>query len=193
MLEILISGILSFVGTNIDDIFIDTFFFAEADTKQKVRGVVIGKYLGIGALVLLSLIGAFGLQLLPQQFIALLGVIPIGLGVKEWISNRKGGEDVASASKPPKATTPILNVMIVTIANGADNIGVYIPLFASLSTVQWGAVVCLFAVMIAVWCVLGKKLSDLPFLRRFLQKYKHTVIPLVYIALGVYIILKNLL
>lgn len=62
MIETLLSGAAAFVGTNIDDMFINMLFFTEADTKAEVRSVVIGKYLGIGALVLLSVLGAFGLQ-----------------------------------------------------------------------------------------------------------------------------------
>lgn len=54
MIETIIAGIMSFVGTNIDDIFINTLFFAQADTKRKIQSVVIGKYLGSGSLMLLT-------------------------------------------------------------------------------------------------------------------------------------------
>lgn len=189
MLETILTGIASFVGTNIDDIFIDMLFFAEADTKHKVRGVVLGKYLGIGALVLLSVIGAFGLQFLPEQYVRFLGLIPIALGIKELIEFLRNREDDDDDAPEQKATGLVWNVALVSIASGADNIGVYIPLFAGFAPWKLVTVVGVFLVMIAVWCLLGKKLADLPFLRRFLVKYKGIIVPVVFIALGVYILL----
>lgn len=43
--------------------------------------------------------------------------------------------------------------------------------------------------MTALWCVLSKKLSDLTVLRSFLKKHRHIIIPAVFIALGVYILI----
>lgn len=194
MLEIVIAAIISFIGTNIDDIFINTLFFAQADTQHKIRSVIIGKYFGMGTLVLLSLLGAYGLQFVPQQYIGLLGLIPIVLGVRELIKAQRAKrvsakEKLENQSEPSRGMA--LNVALVTMANGADNIGVYIPLFASYSVVQMLAVVAIFALMIALWCVLGKKLADMPFLRSFLLKYKHIIVPAVFIFLGIYIFARS--
>lgn len=194
MLETLIATIMSFVGTNIDDIFINTLFFAQASSKRDIRSVVIGKYLGIGGLVLLSLLGAFGLQFIPQQYIGFLGLIPIMLGIKEWVGylksrNASDSEEEEKKADPSKGM--VLNVVLVTIANGADNIGVYIPLFAGYTPIQMAVVVVIFALMIALWCLLGKKLSDLPVLRSFLLKYKYIMVPVVFVILGIYILIKS--
>lgn len=194
MIETVIALIISFVGTNIDDIFINTLFFAQAKSRRDIRSVVIGKYAGIGGLVLLSLLGAFGLQFIPQQYINFLGIVPIALGVKEWIGNiRKHSDETGRESETTlkQSRGLIFNVMFVTIANGADNIGVYIPLFAGYTVIQIITAIIIFAVMVALWCVLGKKLSDLPFLRTMLLKYKHIIVPIVFIVLGIYIIVKS--
>lgn len=194
MLETMIATIMSFVGTNIDDIFINTLFFAQANSKRDIRSVVIGKYLGIGGLVLLSLLGAFGLQFIPQRYIGFLGFIPIALGIKEWVGylksrNAPGAEEEETKADPSKGM--VLNVVLVTMANGADNIGVYIPLFAGYTPIQMVVVVVIFALMIALWCLLGKKLSDLPVLRSFLLKYKYIMVPVVFVILGIYILIKS--
>lgn len=89
MIETVLAAIAAFFGTNIDDIFINTIFFAQADSKQEVRAVVVGKYLGMGILVLASLFGAFFLSGIPQTYIGLLGLVPIALGIKEIICNIK--------------------------------------------------------------------------------------------------------
>ena len=230
MLEVIVSAIMSFIGTNIDDLFVDTIFFTEVDSKSvsdagaevdrnakaQVRSIVIGKYLGIGALVLVSLLGALGLQLLPGKYIGLLGLVPMGLGIKAAIEyckerNDNGADhvmtdtddlevqvraegersDAAKAECLQKRKSLLWSVTLVTIANGADNIGVYIPLFAGYGLWQLGVLVCVFAVMIAVWCLIAKRLADLPLLRRVLIKYKGVIVPVVFLALGVYIMLEN--
>ena len=194
MLETIIATTMSFVGTNIDDIFINTLFFTQAHNRCDIRAVVIGKYLGIGGLVLLSLAGAFGLKFIPQLYIGFLGVIPIVLGIKEWLSylkyrNKPDAEDNEVESDVSKGL--VLNVVLVTMANGADNIGVYVPLFAGYTVMQMFVVVVIFALMIALWCGLSKKLSDLPVLRAFLLEYKHVMVPVVFIILGIYIFIKS--
>lgn len=207
MLEVIISAIMSFIGTNIDDLFVDTIFFSGVSGEKQVRSIVIGKYLGIGALVLVSLLGAFGLQLLPGKYIGLLGLVPLGLGIKaaiEYFKERKsvqeecfaGGNDTNKADEAPhlqKHRSLLWSVALVTIANGADNIGVYIPLFAGYGLWQLGVLVCVFAVMIAVWCLIAKCLADWPLLKGVLIKYKGVIVPVVFVALGVYIMVENFL
>lgn len=195
MTETIIAIIMSFIGTNIDDIFINTLFFAQADTKHKINSVIIGKYLGIGTLVLVSCLGAFFLHSVPQKYIGFLGLVPIALGIKEWISYLKSKNQSSSddfEEKQDMSGGMVLNVALVTMSNGADNIGVYMPLFAGYTVFQMIAVVIVFSVMIALWCILGKKLSDLPGLRDFLLKYKYIIVPVVFVILGIYIVLKSM-
>lgn len=192
MIEAVIAGILSFIGTNIDDIFIDTLLFAQADTKRQVRAVVIGKYIGIGMLVLLSFWGACFLQTIPEKYIGFLGLIPIAFGLKEWMEDRKPEIDSAGNEERPDISKGLLfRVSLLTIANGADNIGVYIPLFAGYDLGQMTIVIVIFALMIALWCFMGKKLSDLPVLRNLLIKNRHIIVPVVLISLGIYILIKG--
>ena len=39
----------------------------------------------------------------------------------------------------------------------------------------------------------GKLLANLPVVKNVIEKYKTVIVPMVYIALGVYILLKNLM
>lgn len=193
MVETFILSITSFVGTNIDDIFINTLFFTQARTKADNRNIVIGIYLGMGVLILLSVLGAFGLHFLPRRYIGYLGLIPIGLGIKEMIvaiKSKKADEVEETAQKSSNKT---LNTALITMANGADNVGVYIPLFAGFAVWQILLAAGVFLILIAVWCLLGKLLATLPVVKNAMEKYKTVIVPIVYIALGVYILLKNLL
>lgn len=87
----------------------------------------------------------------------------------------------------------MLNAALVTVASGADNIGVYIPLFAGFAVRQIALAVCVFLILTALWCWMGKKLAGLSFLRRALVRWKKVVVLAVYLVLGGYILIRNLL
>ncbi len=190
MPETILSCLAAFAGTNIDDIFINMFFFSEADTPAKVRSVVIGKYLGTALLLLLGFLGASGLRFFTGLPLDLLGLFPIILGIKGFFCYLKQKNSEETELLFVRSGTSAWNVMFVTISSGADNIGVYIPLFTEYSSWQMLAAVFVFAVMTALWCLLGKKIADLPLLQSHLAGHRHIVAPILYILLGFYILLK---
>ena len=190
MIEVVIASIMCFIATTSDDLFLDMLFFVQATTRKQVQSIFCGKYIGIGILVLLSCLGAYGLQFVSERYIGFLGLIPIAIGIKEGLENFKKSEEEDFEEQPELSKGFLWSVVLVTISSGADNIGVYIPLFANYSILQMVAVVITFAVMVACWCFLGKTLSSLPYLQKFLLKYKQIIVPVVLICLGVYIILE---
>ena len=66
-------GVSAFVATNIDDIFVLTLFFSSSNF-HKVQ-VVVGQYLGIGLLVVISSLGSLLALVIPQYIIGLLGLL----------------------------------------------------------------------------------------------------------------------
>jgi cadmium resistance protein CadD (predicted permease) len=78
----------------------------------------------------------------------------------------------------------------VTIANGGDNIGIYVPAFAVHSGAEIGVIAMVFVAMTALWCMLAHWMVNH---RRFgapLRRYGHIFAPLVLIGLGIVIIYK---
>src|SRR5450756_1073021 len=80
-------GIVSFVSTNIDDIFLISAFFA--DPGMHFRSVVIGQFLGIGALVLMSAVAALLALAIPEGWVSLLGIVPLFLGLRKLLALRR--------------------------------------------------------------------------------------------------------
>ena len=191
MLATVLTAITSFISTNIDDIFLLMLFFVQAESAKSKRCVVIGQYLGMGILTAVSLLGSAALQVIPTEYIRFLGVIPIVLGIKEWIKYRKGeeAEETDAPQIKNSAMQQILSITLICIANGADNIGVYVPLFAGYSQKQMLLAVIVFACMTALLCFLGQKFASLPMLQAGIQKYKHILVPILFVALGIYILL----
>ena len=189
MFETLLLSITSYIGTNIDDMIINTFFFAFAGGKREIRSIVLGKYVGIGILILISVVGSMGLKWLPTEYLRYLGFIPIGLGVKEWVCGKDDDDDDDLCVNGYGATNLLWNVAVVTIANGADNIGVYVPLFTGFIGKQYLIFVVVFLIMTAIWCALGYRASKITVYERMISRYKQIIVPAVYILLGIYILI----
>jgi cadmium resistance transport/sequestration family protein len=173
-----------FAGTNIDDLVVLTALFLAARTRGKPRPwhIVAGQYLGFAALVAISAVAAGGLVVVPDEWVGLLGLIPLALGIRGlW---RAGDDSTPLASG-------LLGVASVTIANGADNIGVYTPLFRTLGVGAALLTVAIFLVLMAAWCAAGAWLGSHRGVVDALEKVGHLLVPVVFIAIGVWIIVES--
>lgn len=199
----ILSALGSFIVTNIDDIFVLMLLFSQASSQAKasngrtVKGnriypkdIVIGQYLGFALLVLISLLTTFGVTLIPDQWVGLLGLIPIYLGVKLFIKG-EDEEEGAILSSLNKFNKFYLSVAFITFANGGDNIGIYVPFFSTLNNNQLVITVVTFFIMVAVWCLIGYRLARFRYVSETLEKYGRWVIPIVFIGLGFYIMAEN--
>ncbi|MGB7633666.1 MAG: cadmium resistance transporter, partial [Nitrososphaeraceae archaeon] len=143
ILTLVTIGISAFVATNIDDIFILMIFFSTSSLSFPVRQVVLGQYIGIGLLVAISALGSFIPLVVPLQLIALLGLVPIAIGVKKLIQVVRKKDEASdpmqtvqekNSRKKNRSYLSFLTVAAVTFSNGGDNIGVYVPMFAQYNT-----------------------------------------------------------
>ncbi|WP_420709010.1 cadmium resistance transporter [Streptomyces sp. NRRL B-1140] len=148
-----------FAVTNIDDILILSLFFAQgAGHHGSARRIVIGQYLGFAAIlaVALAVAAAFGATFLPESAIPYLGLLTLALGFKAawqvWQHRDDEDDEPESTEGGPKA----LEVAAVTFANGGDNIGVYVPVFATAGIGGMTVYTIVFLVLVAVWCFAGR-------------------------------------
>ena len=205
MISVIISAVVSFISTNIDDILVLMILFSKADSKEKRKHIFIGQYIGIGILVLISVLGAIGLSIVPEKYVGFLGFIPIFIGIKEFYEYKTDKEedtevleieeDSAKASilNSLKKYIPldVVKVSMISIANGADNIGIYIPMFRVMTPMDLVITIIIFILMIALWCIVAIKLVNYPFIKDKIEKYKGILVPVVFIALGVFILVES--
>ena len=189
LLATVIMGVAAFAATNVDDIFILMLFFSQVDGKFRNRHVVSGQYLGFAALVALSVLGSLGVLVVPEEWIGLLGLVPILLGVRAALRTLQGGTE--EERKEPIEGSGVYGVAAVTFANGGDNMGIYVPLFASAGLARMGVIVFVFFALVAVWCYAGYKLGSHPTVADKLDRYGHVVVPVVLVALGIYIVVES--
>lgn len=171
-----------FAATDVDDIVILTLFFVAARTTGRPRPwqIVAGQYLGIGALAVASAVVAAGLLVVPDPWTGLLGLLPIALGVRALLDT---DDDEA-----PAVVGSALGVAGVTIANGADNVAVYVPVFRALGPADSAVFLLVFVVLIALWCAAGAWLGNHPRVTRLVERAGHWLVPTIFIAIGVVIL-----
>jgi cadmium resistance protein CadD (predicted permease) len=133
------------------------FFAQGAGHCGSVARIVIGQYLGFAAILVAAVAAAFGATFLPESVIPYLGLLPLALGIKTaWQTwkNRDSAEDDSTQIGPGGPT--ILGVAAVTFANGGDNIGVYVPVFATAGVDGMSVYTVIFLLLVAVWCAAGR-------------------------------------
>src|SRR5688572_14842222 len=181
-METLIASLIAFVVTNLDDIFILILFFS--DRKLKHRNIITGQFLGIGTLILLSFLGSFVGLIIDIKYVGLLGVIPIYIGIKSFVAlwrPEASDEEVAiDLNNRGGHLRQTLAVASVTIANGGDNISIYVPLFAAFTPSGKVTMTVVFLLMTAAWCFIANRLSNYPIVKKSLEKYGHIVTPFVF-------------
>lgn len=187
MIVSIFTSVVAYISTNIDDIFVIMILLAQAAKGAKGK-LIAGHFLGVGIVTAISMLGALGLQDLPLKYVGILGLVPIGLGIKAWLDHKKGADD---DDAPDAQIVGLLSMAMITVGNGADNVGVYIPLFAGFTGAERIGAVVVFAVMTALWVFLANSLAEFPKIKAAVGKYKHIVIPVVFILLGVYIIMDS--
>lgn len=189
LLQTIATALVAFAATNIDDIFVLMLFFSEVGKGFRRWQVVAGQYAGFAALVALSLVGYFARYVAPEQWIGLLGILPIIIGLRKLWELKKGEHEEADIER--RTSHALLAVAAVTFANGGDNLGIYTPLFASLGLFELLVTLAVFFVSVALWCVLAYFLSRHPAVYKVLDRYGHLLVPFVLMALGLYIMIES--
>jgi cadmium resistance transport/sequestration family protein len=198
LITTLLIGISAFIATNIDDIVILLLLFSQLNSSFRRRHIIAGQYLGFTVLVIASLPGLFGGLVIPPNWIGLLGLIPIAIGISSLINREEDVSQnviVATAEYQDINTASIFNaqtysVAAITIANGSDNISVYVPLFASSNLENFVIIIGVFFILIALWCYLADKFTYQTKFANILSQSSSYIFPFILIVLGGFIVLK---
>jgi cadmium resistance protein CadD (predicted permease) len=182
-----------FAITNFDDIVILALFFGRGEGERgAARRVVAGQYLAFIAILAIAIGIAYGAGFLPRRAIAYLGLLPIGIGLWEaWKLRKHRAEDRNREANTGEGSPAILKVAATTFGNGGDNIGVYVPVFTTVSTGATIIYAAVFLVLVGVWCAAGRFFATRPVIARALSRWGHLVLPVVLVAVGVFILVEG--
>ena len=194
MIQTIVTAAILYIATAVDLLVILLIFFAKAKTKKEYRDIYIGQYVGSVTLIVVSLFFAFVLNYVPEKWIlGLLGLIPIYLGIKVAIYGDSDGEERAKKELNEKGLSKLVGtVAIVTIAScGADNIGLFVPYFVTLSVTHLLITLFVFLILIFFLVFTAQKLADIPGVGEIVEKFSRWIMAVIYIALGLFIIIEN--
>ncbi|MBC2644903.1 MULTISPECIES: cadmium resistance transporter [unclassified Rhodococcus (in: high G+C Gram-positive bacteria)] len=189
MIGTIAAAVAMFAGTNIDDIVVLTVLFVASASGGRPRPwqIAAGQYLGLITLVAISVVAALGLVIVPEDWVGLLGLLPLSLGIWGLIRGLRDDGDGESAV----VATGLASVAAITIANGADNIAVYTPVFRTLGAPQTAVTIAVFLVCVGLWCAAGRLLGTHKKVIATLERVEHWLVPAVFIGLGVIILLES--
>lgn len=194
MIQTIVTAAILYIVTALDLLVILLMFFARAKTRKEYRDIYIGQYVGSVTLIVVSLFFAFVLNYVPEKWIlGLLGLIPIYLGIKVAIYDDCEGEKRAKKELNEKGLSKLVGtVAIVTIAScGADNIGLFVPYFVTLSVTNLLITLFVFLILIFFLVFTAQKLANIPGVGEIVEKFSRWIMAVIYIALGLFIIIEN--
>lgn len=196
LLTPILQAIGLFVATNIDDIIVLSLFYARgAGQRGTTRKILTGQYLGFGGILLVAVLVSLGARtFLPEDALPYFGLIPLALGLyaawRVW-RNRGDDDDDDDEAKVGDRQVGTLTVAAVTFANGGDNIGVYVPVFATASTTAVIAYCAVFLALVGLLVLTARYVATRRPIAEVLERWEHILFPLVLIGLGVVILLEG--
>ena len=195
----LLVAIIAFASTNIDDLLLLSSLFIASNFRA--ASVVIGQFVGMSLLVLISVLAAYFMVSMPLTWIGALGLFPLCLGILRLAKGFKvptaksalclnDGEFFGKEQlRVPWMKSEWALAALLTVANGGDNLSVYIPLFAVQHTFV-SLYVIVFGVMTGIWCCFGYFLTNHRLFRDKLKRHAATIVPWVLILLGLKVLLQ---
>jgi len=204
-----------------DIVILINFFLESSKENSLLKNdhVVLGQFLGFSTLLMLSLIGYTISYILPVKLFGFLGFLIIFFGlnglndlIKNLLKQRKQKNEkfqhetkqmeiflvetendleIKSKESFCDDIRQIIKVSLVTIANGNDNIAIYVPIFVECTSMEIIAYGLGFLFMVGVLCLVCYCFIHFPPIYKFAQKYAQFISPFIFIALGIYILIDS--
>ncbi|OJJ13582.1 hypothetical protein BKI51_06210 [Alphaproteobacteria bacterium AO1-B] len=175
----------TYILTNIDGLFA---FLALAATGRKpaaIVGFLLAQVVVIGGAVLVG----GGAALLAPADLGLLGIVPVALGFREVLKNRRKPDQEDEVEAP--APGSIIGVVVLFLALSTDTFVLMATFFADTRAeldrfVLSGALIAV-AMLLALGTFLSRLLKPTPATEKFFER----LAPLVMIIAGLYILMDT--
>jgi cadmium resistance protein CadD (predicted permease) len=170
----------TFMATNVDDLFLLTLWFVK---RSRFATVLLGQLVGFSAILFLCLVGYWGLRLLPPSAVHWFGLAPVAIGIKQLLSST----DKDSRTHPESTGS----VATITLANGSDNLAVYIPLFGRFSPWQVGLIAIVFYLLLFLYVIAAHFAASRLRRNDQIHRWAHRIAPVVIIGIGLAILFSR--
>lgn len=205
-LSLVCGAVLVFLATNLDDLLLLVVLFSDSPQRSHPWGVLAGQILGFSCILLLSLSGYVTALVISSQWMSCLGFLPLFLGMRQLFrlsrssAGCRDGIDLGFHGHPERVSTitsswrsTAVKVAALTLANGSDNVSVYLPLFGRLSSLGSVITVITFFLALVVLWLLAQWLCHHKRWKHRLQALAPRLCPVVLIALGLWLLRDSVL
>ncbi len=182
ILETIGLAAVMFAATNADDLVLLGVLFARPGVSP--RHIVIGQLLGIAALMAASLAMSQAVLNTLHGYIRWFGIVPVLIGI-HWFRHRNDPPD-----RHNQVASNWWNVAALTMANGADNLGVYTPHFALQTKSQIALIAGTFLLLTLIWCWMARMAASWPARYLPVARLLKQAAPWVLIGMGAWIMVS---
>jgi len=181
VVSVVVVASLAFLGTMFDNYFAFAAQLVVTD-RAHVRRVAAAQALGVAVvLVIAAGVGSL-LAPIPVRWIGVLCVAPWALAVHAW----RHRADLRPTTSRRGATT----TFVVTLALSGDNLAVWIPLVRANGTWRGVGVVAVFVAWELIFVSSAVALARHPRVVAWGTKWGPALVPWIYLALGVLILVE---
>jgi cadmium resistance protein CadD (predicted permease) len=187
---VIASAILVFFGTNIDGFVALSALFATTEEAQQSRLAFVAAMAGFVVLLVVSGLGAAGLEILPRNSAAWIGLAPLALGLYrayEWA--RPDGADAAVMAERVSASP---GAFVLVLATGADNVAAYVPLFHQIGLPATLLVAAGYTIGFVVVCLVAFGVCGSAVVHAAVHRIAQPLSAALFVGVGCYVIVEAL-
>jgi cadmium resistance protein CadD (predicted permease) len=176
----------AFMATNLDNLVLMIGLFGRySDRRQEVLVGYLAGMLIIGAVTFyVGKLAGYA----PVQYLGLLGVVPILIGVTEIVRLFRNKGVVHDPVLPGAGSTAVVATLLAQLGNSTDTIITYSVLFSDANDLADYLVLMVFAGMALLLALVAYLALRHPWLSRPVQLYGHYITPLILITVGMYVL-----
>ncbi len=182
---------MTFIATGIDEMLLLIILFSMAKREKDVRDVFVGQQIGMTLVLIMTLLAVYGLGFITREWVGLLGILPIAVGIIEFFSGEEEDDDDKILMKTAIFSNWIFRVALIAIAGGAEELAIFIPYFSSLHVKELLIAVVTFTLMIPIWSGICMRLARVGNIDLVINNYRRFIVPIIFIGIGINILLEN--
>ena len=176
----------AFIATNLDNLVLLVGLLGRySDRRYEVVFAYLAAALIIGALSFY--IGKLANNF-PVNYIGLLGVFPVTIGIFEVVRLFRNKGVVRDPTAAGIGSTAVAATLLTQLSNGADTIVTFSVLFADANELADNLVALAFIGMALVFGLVACGVLKYNWLSRPIQLYGHYITPLILITVGLFVL-----
>jgi cadmium resistance protein CadD (predicted permease) len=188
MIAIIPVAAAAYVATNLDNFILLVALLARY--RKHTAYVISGFFASTLILVLVGMWIGKAANIVPVEYLGLLGFVPISIGVIELIQLRRGNTDATEAKEESAdgAQKVFTTTLGTQLGNGADTVVIFGVLFIDSMPAADILAAITFAAMAFILVCVGVYAVRHPALCEWIDRYAHRAMPFILIIVGVYVI-----